>query len=157
MSGAGQSLEPVPGIGAELRADERRNVGRGRGRRDAEAHPGCARFADQPCNARTQRRAAVRDQFAVDARLAAVDERHHGLEPGRLLRFQLQPIDIDADALLAARGAQQFGILLPAPIPGQRVFQERGVESLAVGLLGIGDGAVDIEYQRLDAHAAASG
>ena len=65
-------------------------------------------------------------------------------------------LDEVADALLAARDLEQAGVERAVPRPGEPGLGEGLVERPAVRLLGLGEGAVDIEDEgfgrRLAAH-----
>jgi hypothetical protein len=56
------------------------------------------------------------------------------------------------ETLFPACHAQQFDIEFDIPMPGQAEFLEGGIEGLAVGLLGIGEGAVHVEDDCPQAH-----
>jgi hypothetical protein len=76
------------------------------------------------------------------------------LERGASLRgLQGEAVDVGGDAFLAARGAEQLGVLRLGPIPIQAVFSKRLVERAPVRFLGVRQGPIDVQEQGLEPHA----
>ena len=95
----------------------------------------------------TKREVPVLDQFLVYARLGTMNHRYALAQRTTFDRGELQRLDVMPDAFLAAGHFKQFFILFASPVPIKRHFHERGVKRLTMQLLGIGERAIDIEYQ----------
>jgi len=78
-----------------------------------------------------------------------VDDRHQIAQPLSLGLRKRQRLDVGGDAFLAARDPEQPRIKVRLPVPSQLEFDEGRVESLTVRLLGVRQGSVHVENQRL--------
>ena len=138
----GHHVEAVQGAGAERRLEQARHVRSARRRRDREADADGLRFVEQAGDPRPQRHLAGRDQAGVALRLAGVQAGDGGrVQPGD----GAKGVNEVADALLAARDLEQAGVERAVPRPGETGLGEGLVERPAVRLLGLREGAVDVE------------
>lgn len=138
----------------EPRAHQRLDIGPARRSDDGEAQTSHVRLLDQPPHAGPQRSAAGLNPVSIVRVLTLMQRLEFCLDRGDARGI------VDAGAmrhtLVAVRQAKEFVVMFLFPMPGNFERGESFVECTPMPVLGLGEGAVDVEWKGMQRDRRAS-